>query len=284
MVYATLVSIDALRAHLHDPAWVVVDCRFRLTEPAAGRRLYDAGHIPGARYADLDLDLAAPITPNTGRHPLPDRQTFARCLGAWGIGANTQVVAYDDAGGAIAARLWWLLRWVGHEASAVLDGGIGAWIASEGALETTMPAIDAVCFTPCVDAMPHVDASFVTTHVLGASTALLLDARSPDRFRGVHEPIDPVKGHVPGALNRPFERNLGADGRFLSPPALAQAFGAVLGNIAARDVVHMCGSGVTACHNLLAMEIAGLTGSRLYPGSWSEWIRDPARPIATEAG
>ena len=281
MAHTTLITAATLHAHLDDPDWVVVDCRFNLADPAAGRRAYQAGHIPGARYAHLDEDLSAPVTATTGRHPLPDPARLAATLGAWGIGPGTQVLAYDDLGGMLAAaRLWWLLRWLGHTAVAVLDGGLPAWTRAGLPLSTDVPVIAARTFIARPD-----DRLWLTVEQVQGLPAheLLLDARGAARYRGEMEPIDPVAGHMPGALNLPTESNLAADGCFLPAAALRARFAALLGERPAARVVHSCGSGVTACHNLLAMEVAGLSGSRLYAGSWSEWIRDPQRPVATGA-
>ncbi len=275
----TLVDTETVAAHLADPQWVVVDCRFVLTDPEAGRRAYAQGHIPGARYAHLDEDLSGLITPTSGRHPLPDPALLARRLGAWGIDAAKQVVAYDADTGAVASRLWWLLRWLGHEAAAVLDGGLAKWSREGRALSAEPPKPVPTRFQPRVD-----DKLWVSTAVVARALAggdhLLIDARAPERFRGEVEPIDAVAGHVPGARNRPSNANLGTDGCFLASEALRSQFQQLLGDGAAAPVVSMCGSGVTACHNLLAMEHAGLRGGRLYVGSWSEWIRDPRRPVA----
>lgn len=281
MAHTTLITAATLQAHLDDPDWVVVDCRFNLADPAAGRRAYQDGHIPGARYAHLDEDLSAPVTATTGRHPLPDPARLAATLGAWGIGPGTQVLAYDDLGGMLAAaRLWWLLRWLGHTAVAVLDGGLPAWTRAGLPLSTDVPVIAARTFIARPD-----DRLWLTVEQVQGLPAheLLLDARGAARYRGEMEPIDPVAGHIPGALNLPTESNLAADGCFLPAAALRARFAALLGERPAARVVHSCGSGVTACHNLLAMEVAGLSGSRLYAGSWSEWIRDPQRPVATGA-
>lgn len=281
MAHTTLITAATLQAHLDDPDWVVVDCRFNLADPAAGRCAYQAGHIPGARYAHLDQDLSAPVTATTGRHPLPDPARLAEQLGAWGIGPETQVVTYDDLGGMLAAaRLWWLLRWLGHTAVAVLDGGLPAWTRAGLPLSPDVPVIAARTFTARPD-----DRLWLTVEQVQGLPAheLLLDARGAARYRGEMEPIDPVAGHMPGALNLPTESNLAADGCFLPAAALRARFAALLGERPAARVVHSCGSGVTACHNLLAMEVAGLSGSRLYAGSWSEWIRDPQRPVAMGA-
>ena len=281
MNYDTLIDADTLNAHCTDPDWVVVDCRFNLADTEAGWRAYRESHIPGARYAHLDADLSSPITPATGRHPLPDPARLARILGEWGIGPDTQVVAYDDMGGMLAAaRLWWLLRWLGHRAGAVLDGGLPAWRQAHLPLTAELPAAQPIRF----DAKPD-DRQWLTAEQVLALSAeeVLLDARGVARYRGEMEPIDPTAGHIPGAVNVPTDGNLTSDGYFLPPAELRARFAAALGGRLPSAVAHSCGSGVTACHNLLAMEVAGLNGSRLYAGSWSEWIRDPARPIATGA-
>jgi thiosulfate/3-mercaptopyruvate sulfurtransferase len=258
----------------------VVDCRFRLTQPDAGYSAYQNGHIPGARYAHLDRDLAASPGPSDGRHPLPDPERFATTLGAWGISNASSVVVYDDASGAIAARLWWLLRWLGHEQVAVLDGGLDSWQANGLPLETAAPDWQPARYLP---ATVH-DEWVVTSDDLPQlleSGALLLDARSRERFRGIEEPIDSVAGHVPGAGNLPFTETLTREGTLLDPERLRDVLTSVLAGREIKDVTAMCGSGVTACHLLLALSAAGLGDGRLYAGSWSEWIRDGQRPIAT---
>jgi len=282
MPHLDLIDAATLGAYLDDPDWIAVDCRFSLMDADAGRRAYAESHLPGARYADLDWDLSGPVTPATGRHPLPDPARLARTLGEWGIGAGARVVAYDDMGGMLAAaRLWWLLRWLGHDAVAVLDGGLTAWRAAGLPLTAASPAVRPAVF----EARPD-DRLWLTTARAQALPAghLLVDARAAARYRGDMEPIDPVAGHIPGAVSRPTEDNLAADGRFLPADALRAGFLAVLDGRSPTAVTHYCGSGVTACHNLLAMEVAGLSGSRLYAGSWSEWIRDPSRPVATGPG
>jgi thiosulfate/3-mercaptopyruvate sulfurtransferase len=279
--YRTLVDVDTLARHLNDPDWVIFDCRFDLGDTDKGRQAYDDGHVPRAIYAHLDHDLSGPITPATGRHPLPDPDRLSRWFEAQGVGPGKQVVAYDDTGGNMAVRVWWLLRWLGHQAVAVLDGGWPHWKKAGKAIDTVLPRPSPAPFTGTPDA-----AMLLTTEAiaedLGTGRWLLIDARTEERFRGEQEPIDPVAGHVPGAVNLPLHDNLGADGRFLPAAELRRRFTAVLGGRAPATAACMCGSGVTACHHLLAMEIAGLHGARLYAGSWSEWIRDPARPVARD--
>lgn len=280
-MHTLLVDPALLAAHLGDPAWAVVDCRFRLAEPAWGRRAYAAGHLPGAVYAHLDDDLSGPVVKGrTGRHPLPTPEAAARTFGAWGIGEGVQVVAYDDAGGAIAARLWWMLRWLGHDAVAVLDGGLPAWQRAGLPLRAGVEERPARRFVPHV--RPHLVADAAAVEALGGRAGTcLLDAREGARYRGEHEPIDPVAGHVPGARSAPFAENLDADGRFLPPEALRARFAPLLAGADAEHAVVYCGSGVTAAHDVLALAHAGLGEARLYAGSWSEWITDPSRPVAT---
>jgi thiosulfate/3-mercaptopyruvate sulfurtransferase len=278
-MYRTLVDCHTLALHLHDPDWVVVDCRFILTDPGAGRRAYEAGHVPGARYAHLNDDLSAPVTPISGRHPLPDPEQLAARLGAWGIDAGKQVVCYDDSFGAMAARLWWLLRWLGHERGALLDGGLPRWQREGHPLTRDLPAVPATRFVARPRDAMWVDAAAVARAVQDPGR-LVIDARAEERFNGEIEPLDPVAGHIPGAVNLPFEDNLHVSGRFSAPEELRALYLGLLDKVEPGRVVQMCGSGVTACHNILAMEHAGLPGAKLYAGSWSEWIRDPARPVA----
>jgi thiosulfate/3-mercaptopyruvate sulfurtransferase len=278
-MHTTLISVEELTGRLADARWLIVDCRFDLSNPAAGERDYLAGHLPRALYAHLDRDLAGPIGAHTGRHPLPPPQRFAATLSAWGLTPATQVVAYDADSGAYAARLWWLLRWAGHTAVAVLDGGFKAWTASGGTVSLELPQRRATSFT------------FRENHQLSLSTVevaervqrsdwCLLDARAPERFAGIVEPIDRVAGHVPGARNHFFATNLGSDAKFLPAEELQARLAGSQRGVSDRNTIVMCGSGVTACHLLLAMEYAGKSGARLYPGSWSEWITDPQRPVA----
>jgi thiosulfate/3-mercaptopyruvate sulfurtransferase len=282
-MFDTLIETEVLAAHRGDPNWVVFDCRSVLTDTDAGPRAYAAGHIPGARYLHLEHDLSGPITPQTGRHPLPEPEALAAKFGRAGVGKDTQVVAYDDSGGAYAARLWWLLRWLHHPQVAVLNGGWQQWQKEGHAVETQVRE-------PVPQRFPYqgpdrglwLSTDQVLQMVHGQRKGLLLDARGPTRFRGEEESIDPVAGHVPGAKNLPFADNLAADGRFNAPAVLRHRFEEVLGGHRPEQAVLMCGSGVTACHDLLAMELAGMKEAKLYPGSWSEWIRDPARPVARE--
>jgi thiosulfate/3-mercaptopyruvate sulfurtransferase len=276
--YSTLIGALELAQRLHDPDWVVFDCRFDLADPAFGRQAYAASHVPGAFFLDLDEDLSGSKTGTNGRHPLPDPAQLAARLEASGVGNHTQVVAYDDAGGMFAARLWWLLRWLGHHRVAVLDGGLHAWLATGQALDEALPEPRAATYALALRP-DRVDAQYVRQH-LDRPDMVLIDARSPDRFRGENEMLDPVGGHIPGAINRFFRDNFDAHGCFKQASVLREEFGALIGAHSPRQVVHQCGSGVTACVNVLAMEAAGLSGSRLYAGSWSEWCADPSRPLA----
>lgn len=281
MILTTLVNTETLSRHIDDPRWVVVDCRFVLTNPDAGQRAYAAGHIPGARYAHLDNDLCSPLTSASGRHPLPYPQVLAEKLGRWGIDKSSQVVVYDDTFGAMAARLWWLLRWLGHEAVALLDGGFPKWQREGRSVTPELPVIQATQFHPTINNAMWVDAEYVE-RMHERKDGALIDARADIRFRGDVEPLDKVAGHIPGAINIPYEDNLDFSGEFMSDEALRELYLAALNNIAPDKVVQMCGSGVTACHNILAMEHAGLAGSKLYAGSWSEWITDASRPVAKD--
>ncbi len=281
MMYSTLISCGDLARHLNETNWVIFDCRFVLQEPATGHSLYRSGHIPSARYADLDQDLSGPVLSFTGRHPLPDFKSLAAKLGGWGVNNQTQVVVYDDAGGAFAARLWWLLRVLGHESVAVLDGGIHAWRQAGLPLTTVLPKVKSQIFRPYLQTGQWLTASEVENR-LACKQVCLLDARAKERFWGLVEPIDSVAGHIPGAINRPLQSNLSTTGHFLNPNELRQQFLELCQSFLPEQVVHMCGSGVTACHNLLAVEHAGLCGSRLYAGSWSEWIKNSNR--ATVSG
>jgi thiosulfate/3-mercaptopyruvate sulfurtransferase len=274
-----LISTAALAAHL-DQSWVVVDCRYDLTNADWGREQYRAGHIPGAVYASLSHDLAGPPAGGGGRHPLPPREAVEATFGRLGIAPGIQVVAYDQDVGMFASRLWWMLRYLGHEHAAVLDGGWARWVAEGRAIrrgdERRPPAV--------FSGRPRDELCVEAAHVaagLDRPSVLLVDARAPERFEGQVEPIDRVAGHIPGALNRHYRENVSTDGLMLPPAVLREQFEQLLSGRPADDVVMYCGSGVSACHNLLAMEHAGLRGARLYPGSWSEWSSDPAKPVET---
>lgn len=260
----------------------IVDCRFNLVDPSAGEMAYAQGHLPAAFYLHLDRDLSGVKTGRNGRHPLPDREVLAAKLRACGLKAGQQVVAYDDSGGMFAARLWWLLRWMGHRSVAVLDGGLNAWKAVYGPLDSgpppSVPVGDFVA--SATHGMAAIDVVGLEQALLADASMVLVDARAPDRFRGENETLDPVGGHIPRAVNHFFMNNLDETCRFRSPSQLRDAWLAVLGATPPSQVIHQCGSGVTACVNVLAMEAAGLEGSALYPGSWSEWCADAARPVA----
>jgi thiosulfate/3-mercaptopyruvate sulfurtransferase len=281
--FTTLISTDDLSVHLREADWAVLDCRFDLADVAAGGRSYLEGHVPGALYCSLDRDLSGSTSGRNGRHPLPEIEALAATFGAWGIDSRTQVVAYDQDSGMYASRLWWLLRYVGHDAAAVLDGGFAKWTREGrpvvGRVDSRAPRI----FT----ADPRKDWRLTVADVErivdeSRSDRLLVDARAPERFEGRSETIDKAAGHIPGARNHFYGRNLSPDGTFLDPAELKARWVETLGSTPAERVVVYCGSGVTACHNLLALERAGLHGARLYPGSWSEWSSDPTRPVAKD--
>jgi thiosulfate/3-mercaptopyruvate sulfurtransferase len=279
MSLTTLVSTDQLAQRLED--WRIFDCRHDLSQPELGERQYAEAHIPGALFAHLDRDLSAPRDGRSGRHPLPYSGAFIAWLGQQGLRPADQVVCYDAGNGTIAARLWWMLRWAGHDAVAVLDGGLAKWLAERRPVASH------------VQRFPHTQYPVrmrADTAVVGIGfvqkrpeNVVLLDARAPERFRGEKEPIDKIAGHIPGAKNRYCIDNLTAEGIFKDPRQLWDEFSEVLQDTPPSEVVNYCGSGVSACHNLLAMEVAGLTGAKLYPGSWSDWISDPKRPVATGA-
>ena len=277
-IFTTLIDCATLAAHLEYTDWRIVDCRHQLADPAAGENAYRSGHLPGAVFLHLDRDLSSPMNGRNGRHPLPDPQILAQKLGDAGISRTTQVLVYDDAGGMIAGRLWWLLRWLGHDRVALLDGGINQWLKEARPLSTEVPKPAAAVFVPAL--RDYTVSTEAVQNNLAGGDLCLIDARSPDRFRGENETLDPAGGHIPGARNRFFRDNLDADGCFRPAAELQREFLALLAGVAPQQAVMQCGSGVSACHNLLAMEIAGLPGARLYGGSWSEWCSDPARPIA----
>ena len=276
-----LISAAELAGHLDSHGWRIIDCRFDLMQPDAGAAAYREEHIPRAVYAHLERDLSGPVTATSGRHPLPDPQALSATLSRWGIDAETQVVCYDAHANAYAARLWWLLRWLGHERVAVLDGGLKAWEAQHLPLDDAMPDIEPRTFA----GGPHPEMVITTDELarrLDDNPYCVLDVRAPERFAGEKEPIDRVAGHIPGARNLPYQMNLDAGDCYLPPEVLKKMYGRVLDGCAPENCVLMCGSGVTACQSLLALELAGMHGARLYAGSWSEWIRDPVRAVATK--
>jgi len=268
----TLATTEALARH---PEWRVFDCRHDLTQPELGEQLYGQAHIPGARFAHLDRDLSAPKSGRNGRHPLPKPEDFIAWLGAQGLAPTDQVVCYDGGNGSMASRLWWMLRWVGHDAVAVLDGGFAKWTKEGRPVVADVPAFPATRYPGRVRAEMAVDVGALAAKL---AVTTVVDARAAVRWRGEKEPIDPEAGRIPGSLNRFSGDNLTPEGVHKSAGELKKEFDDVLGARGASGAVHSCGSGVAACHNLLAMEIAGLKGGRLYAGSWSEWIADPARP------
>ncbi len=281
-MFTTLIDANTLSQHLSDPQWVILDCRHDLMNPDFGRNAFAEGHIQGAQFANIDTDLSGPKKDAEGvfhgRHPLPDRTALLETLRRWGVSEGTQVVAYDAHGGMYAARLWWLLRWLGHGAVAVLDGGLAAWSAAGQPLVTSITERPRGNLADKAALVRTVSVGDLLEN-LDAKRLQVVDARASDRFRGENETIDPVGGHIPGARNRFFKDNLQADGRFKDAVTLKQELAPMVG--AAANSVMQCGSGVTACHNLLALEVAGLPGAALYPGSWSEWCADSTRPIAT---
>ncbi len=281
-MYKTLISATELAAHIGDPDWVVVDCRHDLMNAAAGRDGYAIGHLPGAVFASIETELSGarqgPDGVFRGRHPLPEKDALVETLRSWGVNNGSQVVAYDAHGGMFAARLWWLLRWLGHEAVAVLDGGMAAWQSIGQPLSVDLPARAPGAITVRAPFVPTVTVRDVMDNIEKGERTVI-DARANDRFRGENETIDPVGGHIPGAKNRFFKDNLLPDGRFKDADSLRADFAPLIKD--PQRAVMQCGSGVTACHNLLALDVAGLPGAALYPGSWSEWVADATRPVAT---
>ncbi len=279
MSYQTLISTHALFEHLHEPDWVIVDCRFDLLNPAWGYQDYCRGHIPGVVYAHLDDDLSGPKTEQSGRHPLPDKEVFLQTLSRLGISNHSQVVVYDTTSGSFAARLWWMLKYFRHESVAVLDGGFCAWLESGYPIATGTETRPAGKFSGSPDDSMLVDIQELL-RLYQRDDIRLIDARSPERFRGEVEPIDPVAGRIPNSVNRFHQENLTPSGRMKDPATLQREFTEVLQGLPPQQSIVYCGSGVTSCHHLLAMQAAGLKGARLYAGSWSEWIRDPQRLIS----
>ena len=277
MSFSTIISCAELSGHLNDPDWRVFDCRHQLSDTGYGERAYAEGHLPGAFFMHLDRDLSGPMTGQNGRHPLPDPQRLVDRLSAAGVSDTTQVVVYDDAGGMIAVRLWWLLRWLGHERVALLDGGINQWIKEGRPQNKDVPVAAPVGLS--FELRDWIVTADEVLENIDTDKFCVIDARGPDRFRGENETIDPVGGHIPGARNRFFRDNLDAEGLFRPAAELRREFLALLAGVEPAHAVMQCGSGVTACHNLLAMKIAGLYGARLYAGSWSEWCSDRERPV-----
>lgn len=281
MKFTTLISVEGLTQFIEEPDWVVIDCRFTLDDPGWGRLAYSDAHIPGAIYAHLDEDLSSPVViGKTSRHPLPNVETFSVRLGSWGIDSQTQVVVYDDSGGMYAVRLWWMLRWLGHEKVAVLDGGLPAWLEENQPVTKEIPSPIAKTY------LPHLQSEMLATaedvlRNFGDPGWLLVDSRGPERYRGEVEPLDPVAGHIPGALNYHFASNIDAEGHLHLKQVLRGRFENLFKDVPAEHVIFYCGSGVTAAHNVLAVAHSGLGMPRMYAGSWSEWITDPDRPTST---
>ena len=280
MGFNTIISAHKLKEIINNDNVRVFDCRFSLKDPQGGLKSYQQGHVPNAQFADMDTQLSSAMTETSGRHPLPDADVFINQLKAWGVNNDTQVIAYDDISGAFAARLWWMMRWVGHEDVAVLNGGLQKWTDAGYPLSNDNVEFTRGDYSGVANMEWLVDITCVESE-LSANNITLIDARSADRFTAKDQKTDPVPGHVPGAINLPFPGNLTKDGVFESPDILKQRFDNVIQNQPLTNVVHMCGSGVTACHNLLAQAMAGLPPTKIFIGSWSEWIRDPSRPVAT---
>ena len=280
MSYTTIISANELNSIINDDNVRVFDCRFSLKDPQGGLKNYQQGHLPNAQFADMDTQLSSAMTETSGRHPLPDAQTFVSQLKAWGVNNDTQVIAYDDMSGAFAARLWWMMRWLGHENVAVLDGGMQKWTEAGYSLSQDEASYSEGSFNGVANMDWVVDIDFVQSE-LAAGNITLIDARSADRYTAKDQKTDPVPGHVPGATNLPFPGNLTKDGLFEAPDVIKQRFVNVIQDQPLTNVTNMCGSGVTACHNLLAQAVAGLPPTKIFIGSWSQWIRDPARPVAT---
>ena len=282
MTYTTLISTNEAHQHLYDPQWRFMDCRYYLDNIQQGQQEYSQAHLPGALYADLGKDLSAPVVPGvTSRHPLPDVKTLSQTFSNWGIGVQTQVVVYDQGPGMIAARLWWMLQWLRHEKVAVLEGGWKKWRDESKAVSDELPVITPQTFTAKVQPEMIADADEVLANLDNANIKIL-DARAAERYRGENETLDPVAGHIPGALSAPFANNVGVDGCFRTTEDLRTLYQKLLGKTVASETIIYCGSGVTAAHTILAMKHIGMGTARLYPGSWSHWITNKHRPIATE--
>lgn len=279
-MYDKIVSCAELAKHLADPDWIILDCQHDLINHAFGREAYAREHIPGARFVAMEGDMAGTKSGSNGRHPLPTPAALESVFGRLGVGVGRQVVVYDGSQNNYAGRVWWTLNWLGHHAVAVLDGGLGKWKADGHALTTAVPVPHAAAFTARPDDSRKVDVATIVAN-LGKPGMTIVDARTAERYNGTTEPIDPVAGHIPGALLRFGKNNVNVDGTYKSAEVLRAEFAQLLGNTPPEQVVHQCGSGVSACNNLIAMELAGLGGAKLYVGSWSEWCADPARPVAT---
>jgi len=279
MTYQTIISVEDLNKNISNQDWFVFDCRFLLKDPEGGLKKYNKNHISGAQFADMDTDLASPMTPISGRHPLPNPDELIKKLQSWGVNNSSQIICYDDISGAFAARMWWLLKWLGHNDVAVLDGGIDKWTASDLPVDTDVQQGVAGTFSGEANNDMWVNVEFIQKEI-AQNKINLIDARSGERFTAIDTKTDPVAGHVPGAMNFPFSENLSKQGVFLSAEELQKRFSPMVSNVENKEVISMCGSGVTACHNLLAMSVAGLPMACLFVGSWSQWIKDTSRPVA----
>tara|TARA_B100001769_G_C22096332_1_gene591520 strand:+ start:1308 stop:2159 length:852 start_codon:yes stop_codon:yes gene_type:complete len=279
MSYKTIISAQELNKNLNNTSFIIFDCRCDITDKSYGVQAYNEGHIENSIFVDVDHDLASEKTSNTGRHPLPDPLIISEKLSQWGMTNDKQAIIYDDAGGAFAGRMWWILKWLGHSHVAVLDGALGAWMSNGGKLSTKTTIFERETFHPKVNDSMHVSISEVEDAQYKMNK-LIIDARSKERYLGIKDLVDPIAGHIPGAVSHPLGQNLDKNGHFKSPEELRHNFSKLLGDTASGDIISMCGSGITACHNILALEISGIKGVPLYVGSWSEWITDKTRPIA----
>ena len=280
MSYKTIISAKDLLTNINNKEFVVFDCRCDIKDSKFGIQSYTEGHIENAIFVDVDMDLASEKTQSSGRHPLPEPNILSEKLSQWGLSNSKQAVVYDDVGGAFAGRMWWILKWLGHKNVAVLDGGLNAWLKIGGKLVTKNTLFEKETFVPEVNNSMQVFINDIEDAQYKMNK-LIIDARSKERYLGIKDPIDPIAGHIPGAISHPLGQNLTKEGIFKSPEELKHLYLKVLSDIDGSNVISMCGSGVTACHNILAMEIAGIYGVKLYVGSWSEWITKPDRPIVT---
>ena len=279
MEFTTLISVDQLKIILNDKSTVLFDCRHDLTNPDYGDKEYKRNHIVNALFADINKDLSGIKNGKNGRHPLPSPQIFAKWLGAKGVENSSQVITYDDSGGIFGARMWWMLQWLGHKNVALLDGGWQSWLRKGGEIESVSKPLQGTSFRTIIK-NNHVSETYLLNNINNPEMCLI-DARASSRYEGKDEKIDPVAGHIPGSINRPYEKNLNSQGFFKNKNELRFEFSQLFEIAAKKEVIHSCGSGISACHNLLAMEIAGLPNSKLFPGSWSSWISDPKRPISS---